>query len=168
MILIIKNGGGNMKAEAVELMRDEFAAMLQGCGYKMTSQRLRVLDTIIRNGDKHLKIEEIFDDVKSDNNDIGLATIYRTMQLFEEIGLVRNVNIGDGYLRYHVVDRTEKSEHCHFVCKVCGKVTDVHKNFMSFFEDDEFSELEFLLTGCKVQLVGICKNCLEKMNDEKK
>ena len=57
-------------------------------GYKLTPQRRAIVDTIVDNEGKHLTAEEIYDEVKINCPEIGLATVYRTILLLEEIGVV--------------------------------------------------------------------------------
>ena len=57
-------------------------------GYKLTNQRLVILDVIIDNVDDHLSSEEIHDIVKDKHPEIGIATVYRTLQLFEKLDII--------------------------------------------------------------------------------
>ncbi|KUK08004.1 MAG: Fe2+/Zn2+ uptake regulation protein, partial [Caldanaerobacter subterraneus] len=67
---------------------DKLKEKLKEKGFKLTTQRRVILDVIMENKDKHLSSEEIYDLVKRKYPEIGLATVYRTLQLFEELGLV--------------------------------------------------------------------------------
>lgn len=146
----------------------EFGSTLQTCGYKLTIQRQTVLETIIKNRDKHLSIEEIFDEVKRLNPHIGLATVYRTIQLFKKIGLVRHINLNDGCLRYQMADPEEKHEHHHLICERCGEVIDMQEDLLESFEEKVLLKKGFRVTDHKVQFWGICRACTEAAGNDKK
>lgn len=69
-------------------------------GYKLTEQRQAVLDAIVKNKGSHLSSEEIFKLVKKTHPEIGLATIYRTLPLLEEMGLISKIHLDDDYIGY--------------------------------------------------------------------
>ncbi|SCP95958.1 Fur family transcriptional regulator [Anaerobium acetethylicum] len=145
--------------------RDKFKALLKEKGLKVTTQRVMVLEVLSQCPDRHLTAEEIYELVKADYPEIGLATVYRTIQLLLELNLVDRINLDDGYVRYEIgqADNSEvKHHHHHLICLECGKV--------SSFEDDLLDELEkkiidtasFQVTDHEVKLYGYCKECLSK------
>ena len=103
-------------------------------GYKLTPQRRAIVDTIIQSEGKHLTAEEIYDEVKKICPEIGLATVYRTIQLFEQIGLVSKLQLNDGCSRYEIVHSDERHMHHHLICNICNAVIEV--------EDDLLEQLE--------------------------
>ena len=70
--------------------------------YKLTTQRQIILQTFIEAEEKHLSAEDVYILVKKNNPDIGLATIYRTLDLFTELDLVKRLDFGDGRNRYEL------------------------------------------------------------------
>ena len=82
-------------------------------GYKTTTQRVLVYDILKENKDQHLSTEEIYDLIKNKNPKMGIATIYRTLQLFEEIRLVYKHNFDDGYSRYEILSTNNAEVHQH-------------------------------------------------------
>lgn len=137
----------------------EFRKALKKGGYKLTNQRQAVLEVISQNREKHLSTEEVFGELKKKYPNIGLATVYRTVQLFEKIGLVQRVSLDDGRLRYQMADPEEKHEHHHLICLVCGDVMDVQEDMLELFEEKIFSQKGFKVTNHKVNLFGICEKC---------
>ena len=69
---------------------------------KLTPQRRATLNVLIENQSKHLSTEEIYDLVKDKFPDIGLATIYRTLQLFDDFDIIKKLNFNDGCYRYEL------------------------------------------------------------------
>ena len=105
-------------------------AQLKEKGWKLTPQRRSVLDVILENDGRHLSTEEIYELVKPKCPEIGLATVYRTMQMFDEIGLVYKHNFDDGRSRYEL-HNNEDHQHHHLVCVGCGKVIEVEEDLLN-------------------------------------
>lgn len=150
----------------------ELINKLKACGHKYTKQRQTVWEIILENREKHLSTEEIFDEVQKKYPNIGLATVYRTLQLFERIGLIQHISLDDGRLRYHMVNPEEKHEHHHLICEICGDVIDVEEDMLDLLEENVFLKEGFRVTNHKLKLFGICKRCSnniksKKNNDEK-
>ena len=144
----------------------DFESMLHSCGYKLTAQRQAILEIIQDEKDKHLCTEEIYDEVKKAYPRIGLATVYRNLQLFEKLGLVHHIMLDDGCMRFQILDSQEKHQHHHLVCEVCGDVIDVEEDMLELFEKKLLSEMGFTVKDHRVQFFGICKKCAsKKIND---
>jgi Fur family ferric uptake transcriptional regulator len=103
--------------------------LLDKKGLKITTQRKIVFDVLTENEEEHLSPEEIYELIKDKNPTIGIATIYRTLQLFEDIGLVIKLNFDDGCSRYELLlpHINEVHQHHHLVCKKCGKIIEEKK-----------------------------------------
>ena len=87
--------------------REDFKKLLREKGLKVTRQRLVVLEVLAENPQEHLTTEEIYERVKAENPDIGLATVYRTVQLLLELELIDRINLDDGFARYEIGDTQE-------------------------------------------------------------
>ena len=88
----------------------------------MTHQRLLVLSVLEENSGSHMTAEDIYDLVSEDYPEIGLATVYRTLQLLWDMQLVDRINFGDGCVRYeigHLLNGETKHNHHHLICKRC-------------------------------------------------
>ena len=80
----------------MSVSQESFKKKLKEKGLKVTNQRLLVLQVLAENKDRHLTAEDIYELVKEDYPEIGLATIYRTVQLLLEMQLVDRINLDDG------------------------------------------------------------------------
>ena len=122
----------------MSISKEKFKEMLKEKGLKVTNQRLLVLEVLADHRDRHMTAEDIYDLVKEDYPEIGLATIYRTVQLLLEMQLVDRINLDDGCVRYEIGEFFDGEErhhhHHHLICKTCGKVLP--------FKDDLLDELE--------------------------
>ena len=98
--------------------REKFQKLLKEKGLKMTRQRLVVLEVLAENPEQHLTAEDIYERVKVENPDIGLATVYRTVQLLLELELIDRINLDDGFIRYEIgsLDEEEHQRYHHLIC----------------------------------------------------
>ena len=95
----------------------------------MTTQRQTILQAFIDADENHFKCKKtVYVLVKEVAPDIGLATIYRTLDLFTELDLLKRLDFGDGRNRYELNDEEFAHFHHHLICVKCGKVSE--------FEDD--------------------------------
>ncbi len=131
-------------------------------GYKLTPQRRAVLDVVIESEGKHLSTEEVYDIVKKDCPEIGLATVYRTLQLLEKIGVVCKLNFDDGCNRYELVQADHPHQHHHLICNICGVVEEVEDVLLESLENKVETKYSFKITNHDVKFYGICKKCSEK------
>lgn len=128
-------------------------------GYKLTPQRRAIVDTIVNNEGCHLTVEEIYDEVKKDCPEIGLATVYRTIVLLEEMGIIYKLDLNDGCSRYELVHEDEAHRHHHLVCNKCGKVIEVEGDLLESLEDKIEKTYKFKIKDHSVKFFGICEDC---------
>ena len=112
-------------------------------GYKLTPQRRSIVDAIIKNEGEHLTAEEIYDEVKLTCPEIGLATVYRTILLLEEIGVIYKLDLNDGCSRYELAHEHETHRHHHLVCNSCGRVLEVHGDLLEELEKDIIEYIDY-------------------------
>nr|WP_132242789.1 Fur family transcriptional regulator [Marinisporobacter balticus] len=128
-------------------------------GYKLTPQRRATLDTIIENQGKHLSTEEIYDMVKSKCPEIGLATVYRTLQLLDELEIISKINFDDGCSRYELNTHEDDHQHHHLICLNCGLVIEVEVDLMEALEEEIEKNCDFKISDHKVKFFGYCSKC---------
>ena len=145
--------------------REKFQKLLKEKGLKMTRQRLVVLEVLAENPEQHLTAEDIYERVKVENPDIGLATVYRTVQLLLELELIDRINLDDGFVRYEIGDMEKKRlhhRHHHLICLKCGRVSAFQEDMLEALETGVKQALGFQVVDHEVKLYGYCKDCLEK------
>lgn len=133
--------------------------ILKEKGYKLTPQRRSVLDEVIKNEGSHLTTEEIYDLVKVNCPEIGLATVYRTVQLLEEMGVLYKVDLDDGCSRYELCDKDENHQHHHLICQKCGKIIEVEGDLLEELEQIVEKKYSFKVVNHSLKFYGICDNC---------
>lgn len=148
----------NVSPTQIEKLKEQ----LKIKGYKLTPQRRAVVNIVLENKGNHLTAEEMYDLVKKDCPEIGLATIYRTVQLLEEIGILCKINLDDGCNRYELIDSEEMHHHHHLICRKCGKVVEVEEDLLDTIEKNVEDKYKFKIENHSVKFLGVCNECLEK------
>lgn len=137
--------------------RERSINILNESGYILTSQRKIILDLLISNK-KHLTIKNICHLVNDPN--MGQATIYRTIKLFLELGILRKVNFGDN--DFYEFSTDDKHNHHHLICSECGKIIEVKFDYLDELEKKINDEYGFLIKNHTLKFCGLCKECQEK------
>lgn len=142
----------------------EVKKLLKEKGLKVTAQRLAVLEAVASCPEEHLTAEEIFTLVKVSCPDIGLATVYRTIQLLNELNLIDRISFDDGFVRYEIgsaPDREQKHHHHHLICRKCGRVFSFQEDLLEELEAKITATTGFAIVNHEVKLYGYCKECGE-------
>lgn len=131
--------------------------------HKLTSRRESILRVLLENKDKHLSAEEVYNLVKEKAPDVGLATVYRTLELFSEFDIIHSMDFGDGRKRYEYGDREANGHHHHHViCLECGKIQEMGEDLLEELEMRVSRELDFEVVNHQLKIFGHCKNCRRK------
>ncbi len=146
-------------SEEIKELSDDLRARLKEKGYKLTVQRKAIIEVFLGNQSSHLSPEEVYDNVRNDYPDIGLATVYRTLQLLEELDIVYKVNFDDGCSRYELNLDSGDHQHHHLICLECGKVKEVKLDLLENLEAEIGKEGEFRVVDHNVKFFGYCKDC---------
>ncbi len=130
--------------------------------YKFTTPRKLILEVLLENSDKHLSAEELYIIVKREAPDMGLATVYRTLELFHELDIIHAMDFGDGRKRYEFGDENgELHHHHHLICTKCGSIIEVNEDLLEELENRVSNQYEFTITNHHLKIFGICKYCLK-------
>ncbi|NJD03983.1 MAG: transcriptional repressor [Ruminiclostridium sp.] len=132
---------------------------LQNSGCKITGPRKAVLQILEKYPDNHLSIDEIYEAVKKSYPKMGLATVYRTLALLENIGIVCKLDLDDGFSRYELYNPNETHRHHHLICSSCGSVSEVEEDLLDTLEKQILQKNKFLVKDHRVKFYGICEKC---------
>nr|WP_273701806.1 Fur family transcriptional regulator [Tepidanaerobacter acetatoxydans] len=127
---------------------------------RLTPQRRATLDVLIENQSKHLSTEDIYELVKNKFPDVGLATIYRTLQLFDDFNIIKKLDFNDGCYRYELSD-DQRHQHHHLICIKCGNVYEFDDDLLDELEGKIYKSNDFTVLDHMVKFFGYCKNCKE-------
>ena len=149
--------------------QEQFKALLRTNGLKVTNQRIAILEVLNNRPGQHLTAEEIYDCVREEYPDIGLATVYRTIQLLSELNLIDKLNLDDGYVRYEIGAKNHEDSshhHHHLICLECGSVYAFQDDLLENLEDRIKDTLGFEVLDHEVKLYGHCKECINHKGKE--
>lgn len=144
--------------ETMDMLKDR----LKEKGSKLTPQRRATLNVIIENKGEHLNTEEIYELVRKDCPEIGLATVYRTLQLLEEMEIISRINLDDGCSRYEIKTDDEDHQHHHLICQKCNKIIEVKIDLLDNLETEIEKEYDFDIKDHKLKFFGLCSECKAK------
>jgi Fur family ferric uptake transcriptional regulator len=133
--------------------------------YKLTPQRQIILQVFIDNQDKHLSAEDVHNIVRQQSNDIGLATVYRTLELFSDLDILQKMDFGDGRSRYEINESAGPHHHHHLICLACGKVIEFADDLMEDLENIIAQNSNFTIVDHQVKFYGYCQECRNKRED---
>ncbi|MDK2901466.1 MAG: Fur family transcriptional regulator, ferric uptake regulator [Thermosediminibacterales bacterium] len=140
---------------------EEIERKLKERDYKLTSQRRATLDVLLESQSKHLNTEEIYNLVKTKYPDIGLATVYRTLQLLDELDIIHKLNFGDGCYRYEL-NLQQQHHHHHLICLKCGEVFEFGDDLLETLEENIEKTSNFKILDHRVKFFGYCSKCQTK------
>ncbi len=141
---------------------EKFEKKLRGNGYKLTNQRRVVLEILYNRKGKHLTAEDIHNIVKVSNPEIGLATIYRSLQLLTELSLVDTLHLDDGIVRYEIHGDEEGHRHHHLICDKCGSITEASDDMLDEIEKNLEEHYGFKVRNHVAKFYGLCKDCIDE------
>lgn len=125
-------------------------------GLKSTKQRDLILDCFLES-EQHLSTEELYLKLKERDTGIGFATVYRTLKLFSESGIAREIHFGDGQTRYEHLHAGE--HHDHLVCTRCGAIVEFENEKIEKLQREVASKHGFTIQNHKLELYGLCPQC---------
>jgi Fur family ferric uptake transcriptional regulator len=129
-------------------------------GFRITPQRQLVLEAV--EALRHGTPEEILVEVQRTASGVNLSTIYRTLEVLEEVGLVTHAHIGHGAPTYHAVD---DDVHIHLVCDRCGAVTSAPAESAATFVGALEANYGFRTDIAHVSVHGLCERCKDRVFD---
>jgi Fur family ferric uptake transcriptional regulator len=137
----------------MDRVTEDLAAQLRSRGMRLTPQREHVLAAVRRL--RHATPEQISDAVPG----VDTTTVYRALEVLEEIGLVRHTHLGHGAPTFRPAD----DEHAHVVCHSCGRVADAPESLADELSVRLRDELGFELDRSHFTVFGRCRDCVEQM-----
>ncbi|WP_182188508.1 Fur family transcriptional regulator [Pectinatus frisingensis] len=143
---------------------DDLTKKLQGPHHKITPQRKVVLQVFIDNPGKHLSAEDVHYILRDKDYDIGLATVYRSLELLADINILQKNDFGDGCRRYELNTASPNAhQHHHLICVKCGKVNEFADDLLDDLEADIMKKSNFKITDHQVTFYGYCSECQKKL-----
>ena len=144
---------GNKKTVDAKQKFEQFVA---NKGLRRTGQRDKVLDVFLAT-EKHVTVQELYDLVRRKHRQIGYATVARTIKLICESGLCRQVDFGDGALRYE--HKYGHEHHDHLICVKCGKFEEIYSPRLEKIQHELVKKYGYIQQSHKLDIFGLCPEC---------
>lgn len=141
------------------VLLDRFRRYLRDHRQPVTRQRDLVAEAVLTSED-HLSVEQIQRRLKEQGAQVGLATIYRTLEVLVGSGLVRAHDFGQGYKRYEPMPA--QAHHEHLICVRCGRVEEFTNERLERMLPIIADEHEFRHQSHRVEIYGLCRECQRK------
>ena len=123
-------------------------------GYRLTPQRELILGAVERLG--HATPDEVLAEVRTHSTAVNASTVYRTLEVLEELGLVRHAHLSDRAPTYH---STTEHEHFHLVCRNCHRVISVAPDVLTPVTDRLAADHDFTVDVGHLTVFGTCGEC---------
>jgi len=140
--------------------------LLRENNLKITFQRKAILQILNNFRGHHLEVERIYKLLAEKGcKKIGLATVYRTMELFEKIGLVSRLSMEKSSAQYELIIY-DIPRHHHLICLRCGLVQEIDDRITEEFKNRIMQEKEFKVADKPMKIYGYCNKCKEKLEGQ--
>ena len=134
-------------------------------GHKFTKQRQIIFNALKNSNSTHLTPEELFSIVHQENKQVGIATVYRTLNIFEDLGIVNKQEFTDSINTYELISQDDE-HHDHLICKNCGRIVEekiLDNNDLSKLLKDKYN---FQLDYYSLRIYGFCSECKEDIRSK--
>ena len=131
-------------------------------GHPLTNQRRLLLD-ILRDSEGHLNAKELYRRAVERDGSISQATVYRSLNLFKELGLIDEMRLGGIRCYYEI---KQASNHQHLICQGCGKILEFQSPHFEKLIEAVRREHGFQVTKAELFLEGYCRECEDKSNNQ--
>lgn len=132
------------------------ALRLRSAGYKLTNARLTVLK-VLEDHDGHMTSTEVLDEVTRQDPDIGRASVFRALELFTRLSLIRPTYIDSSATPTYVM--LPDGHHHHIICTNCNRVIEFDECHLDALEAELEAKLNVRLTGHLLEFYGLCEAC---------
>jgi Fur family ferric uptake transcriptional regulator len=132
-------------------MTSDWRTQLRERGYRLTPQRELILQAVERL--EHATPDEVLAEVRTHSSAVNASTVYRTLEMLEELGLIRHAHLSDRAPTYH---STSEHEHFHLVCRNCHKVISVDPDVLTPVTDRLAADHDFTVDVGHLTVFGTC------------
>ena len=133
----------------------EMAARLRAVGQRVTPQRLMILGAFAQAGE-HLTADDVFERVGPLSPAVNRSTVYRTLELFRDLGLISETDLGGGVRHFELLD---DGRHHHLICRDCGAMLELDDDLVQPLRDGIHERYGFAPTLDHLALFGLCAYC---------
>lgn len=141
------------------VQQDVLKTLLNQEGLRLTNQRQKIIDLFESTYEGgHLTAEEIHRQLAKQGEKISYSTIYRTLHVMVELGLIQEVELAEGR-KYYELNAPFDNQHHHLICVQCGEVSEFEDDRINQVSQRETTDRGFALMNCQFTVYGICLKC---------
>ena len=144
-----------MSVEAKSAAKQKFMRFLAHKNLRVTSQRQAIVDTVFGT-DKHFTAEQLLEWSRRRDKSVSRATVYRTLPLLTESGLVREMDFGKDY-KFYDPNYADHPNHNHIICNDCERIVEFESDQIEKLENEITRQLGFSLKTQRLQITGTCE-----------
>lgn len=134
---------------------------LEKANYKLTPQREAVLQVMQNNKGQHLAAEEVFIEARKMVPNIGIATVYRTLELLSNLDILYKTTFDEGKFRYELSEADNSHQHHHVICPACGRILEVEEDLLTQLEQ-HLEEKGYEVIDHQLKIYAYCPECTGK------
>jgi Fur family ferric uptake transcriptional regulator len=139
--------------------KEKFEKFVAQEGLRRTEQRDKVLDTFLAT-ERHVTVQELYDLVRSRHKGIGYATVARTVKLMCDSSICRQVDFGEGALRYE--HKYGHNHHDHLICVRCGRFEEIYSPKLEEIQHELVKKHRYVQESHKLDIFGLCPRCAKE------
>ena len=143
-----------MAATGKQLAKDRFLAFLESRRLRVTAQRLAIIDTVF-NTEEHFTAEQLLGWSRERDRSVSRATVYRTLPLLTESGLVREMDFGKDY-KFYDPNYADHPNHNHIICNDCERIVEFESDKIARLESEITHKLGFSVKTQRLQITASC------------
>lgn len=140
----------------LELAKENFTKYLKAGSYRITPERFLILDAVMTH-DGHFDADELFFQMKTNGQKVSRATVYNTLDLLQDCGLISKYRFGENHSRYEKA--FGRPHHHHLICLECGDIIEFVNEKIEKIQKDVCDSKNFRSQTSTLQIFGICSNC---------
>lgn len=142
--------------------KQKFLAFLEGKSLRMTAQRMAIIDTVF-NTEEHFTAEQLLEWARLKDKSVSRATVYRTLPLLTESGLVHEMDFGKDH-KFYDPNYADHPHHNHIICNDCEKIVEFESEKIERLESEISQKLGFSVKTQRLQITGACEQMKKSGN----
>ncbi|MDD8017961.1 MAG: Fur family transcriptional regulator [Bacteroidota bacterium] len=140
----------------IQLAKENFTKYLKGGNFRITPERFIILDAVM-NIDGHFDADELFFQMKTSGQKVSRATVYNTLDLLQDCGLISKYRFGENHSKYEKA--FGRPQHHHLICLECGDIIEFVNDRIEKIQKDVCDQNSFKSQTSTLQIFGICSKC---------
>lgn len=144
-----------VSSEGCQSAKEKFIEFIAAKGLRLTTQRRAIIDTVF-NTEEHFTAEQLLDWSREREKSVSRATVYRTLPLLTESGLVREIDFGKDY-KFYDPNYADHPNHNHIVCQDCERIVEFESEKIEKLEAEITHNLGFHLKSQRIQITANCE-----------